>query len=124
MTTNRARPVRFAVVGLASTALYFALLVLLRPHIASTMLLAGLCYALCMAFNYVAQGLWTFRAGRISTRSLMRYGALQGGALVVNATAMGALVDMAGLPLLPAQIAVTALVTLGIYALSVRWVYR
>jgi putative flippase GtrA len=124
MRQSRSRPLRFVLIGGASTALYFALLLLLRSHIPSTTLLAGLCYAISMGFNFVGQGLWTFQSGRLSSRSLARYSCMQGAALVVNAAAMGSLVDGFDLPLLPSQIAVTGAVTLCVYFLSANWVYR
>ena len=124
MRQSRTRPLRFVLIGGASTALYFALLLLLRPSIPSTTLLAALCYAISMGFNFVAQGLWTFQSGRLSSRNLMRYGCMQGAGLVVNAAVMGVLVDGLDLPLLPAQIAVTGLLTLCVYFLSANWVYR
>jgi putative flippase GtrA len=124
MTTIRSQPLRFIVIGLASTALYFALLLLLQPYIASTALLAALCYAVSMAFNFIAQGLWTFARQRLSSSNVLRYVCVQGSALLANAWAMGALVDGIGLPLIPSQIAVTAVVTVFVYLLSVAWVYR
>lgn len=124
MSGRNGRPVRFVVIGLASTGLYFAFLLGLRPLIASTAALAALCYALSMAFNYAAQGLWTFGIARLSKRSLGRYTVVQGGALTTNAVVMGGLVDWFGLPLLPSQIMVTGLVAIGVYCLSALWVYR
>ncbi|MGY6633024.1 MAG: GtrA family protein [Alkalilacustris sp.] len=124
MTPAQSRLLRFILVGGLSTALYFLLLVGLRPHVASTALLAGLCYGLSMSFNFLAQGLWTFRSQRLTSRNLLRYGCVQGAALGVNAGAMGGLVDLAGASLIPAQIAVTTVVTGLVYILSARWVYR
>ena len=124
MNGTRARPARFILIGLASTAVYFALLLALRSVIASTTILAALCYALSMCFNYVAQGLWTFQTQRLSTRSLGRYAIVQGMALAINALAMGILVDGLGWALLLSQVLVTGFVAVCVYVLSAIWVYQ
>lgn len=114
---------RFALVGGLSTGIYFGLLLLLRDVIASTLVLAGVCYALSMALNYVAQSTFTFRAGRPSRRAARRFVVMHAGALAFNAGAMGALVDLAGAMLLPSQVLVTGVLAVSTYLASKHWVY-
>lgn len=118
------RLLRFATVGLLSTAFYFLLLLALRPFFQSTALLAATCYGTAMLFNYTVQSLWTFKVRQLSGQSAFRYICMQGCAMIVNSAAMALLVDVLGLMLVPSQLLVTACVTVGIYALSANWVYR
>ena len=73
---------------------------------------------------FLAQGFLTFGANRLSKRHALRYLILQGSAMGANSTAMAALVDRVGLPLLVAQVFVTATITGFVYILSKTWVYR
>jgi putative flippase GtrA len=115
---------RFGLIGVASTGIYFVLLILLRPVIGSTILLTSLCYGTAMFFNFFAQGLFTFRAKKLTGIHLVRYIMMQGAALVVNSGAMYMAVDQWGLGLISAQLIVTACVTIGSYLASQNWVYR
>ncbi|MEM1065283.1 MAG: GtrA family protein, partial [Pseudomonadota bacterium] len=103
--------------------LYFGLLVGLRGVIGGTFVLTAVCYALSMVFNFAAQGLFTFRAVRLTGRSALRYTVVQVGALLTNSLAMFGLVDGLNLPLLGAQVCVTAAVALAVYFVSKHWVY-
>lgn len=117
------QPLRFVLIGLASTALYFGLLIALRGAIPGTFALTAVCYALSMVFNFAAQGLFTFRAARLTGQSARRYAVMQIGALLANSLAMVALVDGLGAPLLVAQLGVTGAVAAAVYVISKRWVY-
>ena len=113
---------RFVAVGLASTALYFALLALLGGAGLPVWLLTTACYAASMVFNYLAQARYTFRARAGSASGVARYAAMHAVAMAFNAAAMTALARE-GLPLLAAQIPVTAVVTLGTFLASRHWVF-
>lgn len=123
MTEARRQMIRFAIIGVASTALYFGLLVSLRPVVPSTFLLAALCYALAMGFNFLAQGMFTFQQQRLTGRQMSRYVVMHGGALTVNSLAMALLVDGLGLHLVVAQLFVTGAITVATFVLSRAWVY-
>ncbi len=123
MNEELKRTLRFGLIGVASTGIYFALLVLLRPAITSTILLTALCYGMAMIFNFLAQGLFTFRAKKLTGTQLVRYVIMQGTALIINSGAMFVGVDKWGLALIPTQLLVTACVTTGTYLASKNWVY-
>lgn len=124
MTSGSGAAFRFIIIGIASTGLYFGLLVALRPMIASTALLAAVCYGLSMIFNFLAQGLWTFRSSRLGGPQIRRYAIMQGGAMGINSLGMQTLVERFEVPLLTSQLMITSLVTACVYVLSKRWVYR
>lgn len=124
MSDARRQVVRFAIMGLASTGLYFALLLALQPAIASVTLLTAVCYALSMAANFVAQGMFTFQVKRLSGRQLRRYLMMHGAALLMNSAAMGFLVNSLNLPLILSQIFVTGCITVFTFTVSKTWVYR
>ncbi len=115
--------IRFGIVGVASTAFYFGLLVTLKPLIGSVIVLTALCYVLAMGFNFLAQALFTFQTEKLTRRQLKRYTIMQGAALVANSLMMAVLVDGLSLSLVPSQLGVTAVVTIFTYMTSKNWVY-
>ncbi len=123
MNAELARTLRFGLIGIASTGFYFLLLILLRPVIPSTILLTALCYGIAMGFNFLAQGLFTFQAKKLSGTQLGRYIVVQGSALVANSFAMAWAVDKMGFTLIPSQLVITAIVTVAVYVVSKRWVF-
>lgn len=124
MNEETRRAIRFILVGASSTTLYFLLLWGLRGAIPSTAILTAVCYGASMVYNFLAQGLWTFRTNGLSHRHLGRYSVMQGCALIANSAAMTGLVDLAGMPLFASQIVVTISITAVVYVLSKVWVYR
>lgn len=116
------RLVRFAVVGLASTALYFAMLLALAGTGLPVWLLTTACYAASMVFNYLAQARYTFRARAGSWSGVIRYAVMHAAAMVFNAAAMTGLTGQ-GWPLLAAQVPVTGILTLSTFLLSRYWVF-
>lgn len=114
---------RFAMIGVASTALYFGLLIVLRPIIGSIIVLTAVCYAVAMGLNFLAQGFFTFEVQRPSSRQMSRYVVMHGSALVANSLAMAGLVDALGVNLLVAQICVTGCITCATFLVSKLWVY-
>lgn len=115
------RLARFVVVGLASTALYFALLLLLADTGLPVWLLTTACYAASMVFNYIAQARYTFRA-RAGWSGVIRYMVMHAAAMTFNATAMTILTGR-GWHLFAAQVLVTGIVTAGTFLLSRHWVF-
>lgn len=124
MTETRMQMLRFVLIGLSSTGLYFTLLILLEPLIPSVMLLAAVCYLISMAFNFLAQALFTFQVQRLSSQQLVRYSIMLGTALLLNSAMMGALVNVLDLRLVVAQLIVTSIITVMTFALSKTWVYK
>lgn len=115
---------RFVLIGLFSTGLYFTLLIIFEPFIHSIMLLAAACYVISMAFNFLAQALFTFQVQRLSHQQLARYLIMHGIALLVNSILMSALVDALNFQLVVAQVIVTGITTIITFALSKAWVYK
>lgn len=124
MTETRMQVLRFILIGLLSTGLYFTLLIILDPLIPSIMLLAAVCYTISMAFNFLAQALFTFQVQRLSRQKLTRYSIMHGAALLLNSIMMSALVDVFELKLIIAQLFVTGIITVMTFALSKAWVYN
>lgn len=115
---------RFVLIGLFSTGLYFALLILFEPLIVSIMLLAAFCYVISMAFNFVAQAVFTFQVQRLSPGQLVRYIMMHGLALVLNSISLSLLVQTFQLQLLVAQLFVTIFITVITFTVSKSWVFR
>ena len=123
MRDEHRRIARFIFTGVASTGVYFALLILLQPVIPATLWLTALCYSIAMCLNFLAQGLFTFRTQRLSRKHLGRYIVMQGSALAMNSLTMALLVDVLNVPLLLAQVFVTGIITIAVYLLSRTWVF-
>jgi len=116
--------IRFILVGLASTGLYFLLLQVLRDRVANILLLTGLCYLTSMVFNFLLQSRITFAAGPPTRRNVSRFIVMQLTALCANSLLMALLVERLGLPLVYSQIAVTACISVLVFVTSKLWVYR
>lgn len=123
MTETRRQMMRFALIGGVSTALYFGLLMALRPMIPSTLILTAICYGASMGFNFLTQAMFTFRQRNLTRRQIGRYVVMHGAALVVNSLSMKVLVDGLNVHILIAQIFVTSGVTVATFLLSRAWVY-
>lgn len=124
MTSPQPQVIWFAVIGLASTALYFVLLIGLKPLLPSVILLTAVCYVIAMGFNFLGQGMLTFQVKRLSGGQIGRYLSMHSGALLVNSLAMAALVERLNIHILASQAFVTGCITLATYGLSKTWVYR
>ncbi len=118
-----AQSLKFIVIGVLSTALYFFLLILLEKHIGSTIILTFICYLISMFFNFIAQGLFTFQVQKFTKQQVRRYLILQGSNLVFNSAAMAVLLDGLTINILVAQVGVTACLTIYTYLVSRAWVY-
>jgi putative flippase GtrA len=123
MLAELGRIFRFALVGLSSTAIYFALLWCLRDFIASVIALTALCYLISMVYNFVLQSAFTFRAGAPTRHSLLRFALMHFAAMGINSALMAGLVTGLRVPMFAAQILVTALISVTVFVLSKHWVY-
>lgn len=124
MSILRSQLIRFVIIGLASTGLYFGLLFVSLKFVSSIVLVTAFCYALSMVFNFLAQGLFTFQMWRVTLSHLRRYIVLHLCALSINSLAMAALVNGLGIKVFIAQVFVTGAITLGTFSVSKLWVYR
>lgn len=115
--------VKFAMVGLASTMIYFLLLAIMSGFIANIVILTAACYALSMLLNYLMQSLYTFRAGRPSRQAVSRYVTMHAGALIFNSAAMKTLVDILSAPLIPSQVLVMGVLAVSTFFISKLWVF-
>jgi putative flippase GtrA len=107
---TRGELVRFAVVGLASTALYFAAL-LIGVRAGAPASVAGLiAYIVIMGLNYLAQRWWTFRSKRAHRSSLVRFAGTHVVGVGLNTLTLGVLVDALGIALVVGQGVALALV--------------
>jgi putative flippase GtrA len=118
------RIIRFAVVGLSSTGVYFGLLWALRGLVPSVLLLTALCYLASMVYNYVLQSFFTFKAGRPTRRTLVRFVLMHMLAMALNSGLMEGLVNGLRIPMFVAQIAVTGLISVMVFLISKHWVYH
>lgn len=117
------KAVKFGAVGLSSVAVYFVILALLRPVIASVALLAAVAYVGSAVFNYIAQSRFTFDADTRDTGAMLRYGLMHGLCIVINSAGMHLSVVVWGLNFWLSQLAVTVLVAGTSFLLSYLWVY-
>lgn len=124
MPSEFGKILRFAAVGLSSTGFYMAALWALSGWIGSVIALTAFCYLLSMAYNFVLQGTFTFRAGRPTKQALLRFCTMHLAAMTFNSGLMYLLVSGLRVPLFGAQIVVTALISVFVFLLSKAWVYR
>lgn len=124
MTDTHRQALRFIVIGVFSTALYFGLLMALQSVVPSIMILTAICYILSMIFNFFAQGLFTFQVQRLTSPQMRRFVVMHLSALLVNSTAMEIMVNSVDLHIIAAQILVSGCITVATFLLSRRWVYN
>lgn len=120
------RPVLFALVGVANTAIDFGAYLLLTRLFSVTPVLAHVFgYSLGMLHGYLANGLLTFRASNVRLRAVgpqLRFALASIISLSASAGAMALLVQI--LPDIGAKVACTFFTTILNYTLSSRFVYR
>lgn len=124
MTKTRKQMIRFLFIGVTSTSLYFFLLLIFQPFVSSIIFLTAICYTISMAFNFMAQALFTFQVQNLSPGKFLRYIIMHGCALLLNSIAMTILVNNLGLQILVSQVFVTGFITIMTFALSKSWVYN
>ena len=114
---------KFGVVGVASIAVYFLVLFLLRPVIGNIVVLTGTSYVASAFFNFALQSTFTFRTKATDAASAGRYILAHGVCMAANSLLMLLAVDVLGVALFPAQLATTAVVATISFLLSYSWVY-
>lgn len=124
MTEAQHQIIRFLATGLASTGLYFALLVILIPFVPSVIFLTAICYIISMGANFMAQAFFTFEVKRLSAKQLRRYVTMHGSAMLINSAAMSILVNNFHIQFFASQVLVTGFITILTFTVSKSWVYR
>jgi putative flippase GtrA len=122
MKSAHARLARYAVVGIATFAIYLGAGQLLDGRGLTPAGLASIAFTAAVTVNYLLQRAWVFEDSRPVSMSLPRYVAMVGMGYAVNAAAFAMLASV--LPLIWAQTASASLVVLSNAALSFAWVFR
>lgn len=124
MRLRLAELVRFGLVGLSSTLVYFVVYAALvwagTPYVLAS--IAG--FGLSAGWGYVLHHRYTFRTQGGSVQSLAGWLALQGTLLGVNVAALSVLVHGAGLDRIVAQLIVLPFIPLLSYAVGRRLVFH
>ncbi len=115
---------RFALVGLATVGVYFAVLALLQPVIPQIVILSATAYIVSALFNYILQARVTFGAHFSDTGTVARYITLHMICLTVNSSFMFLFVAVFGINIFLAQCFVTGIVACTSFTLSYLWVYK
>ena len=116
---------RFAIVGLATSALYYCLLMLIVELLALDPTLASsACYIILVAFNYLMHHQWTYSVeGRHATR-LGRYFCMITGGFLNNGAIMYLGVSWLDVNYLLVQAAAIAVIAAWNFALCTLWVFE
>ncbi len=116
-------PVRFALVGLAGAAMYYALLWSMVELAGMPPLGASsLAFALVVAENYVLHRYWTFSSSAPHRRALPRFALLAGCGAAVNAAIMRACLGLGWHYLLAQALALAAVVACNV--LGTRMIFK
>jgi putative flippase GtrA len=116
---------RFAVVGIVTAILYYALLLIsvewlgLHPTLASS-----LCYVIVVVFNYLMHYSWTYNLSADHTTAGVRYLLMIGTGFLVNAMVMHVGVTWMGWNYLLVQTGSVAVIAAWNFVLSTLWVFR
>jgi putative flippase GtrA len=116
--------VRFILVGGATTSCQYVVLTLLVEllHIKAD-LASSIGYGVGAAVSYVMNRFWTFKSDLSHAQSLPRFIVMIGIGLLLSFVVMHALVDIAGIHYLLAQVLTTGIVMLSNYLLASSWVF-
>lgn len=112
---------RYAVVGVATLALYLALGEALRRLRWPMSALASVPFALAVLFNYLLQRGWVFKDHGPSRSSAPRFAAMIALGYTINYLALATLSSW--IPLVFAQVVAACLVVVSNAALSFTWVF-
>lgn len=115
------RVLRYALVGLATFAVYVAVGALLKGQGMGRAAQASLAFIAAVTLNYLLQRAWVFEDRRPVSMSLPQYAVMIGLGYAINVLAFVILSPR--LPLLAAQFAAASLVVLSNAALSFHWVF-
>ncbi|UGB37561.1 GtrA family protein [Frateuria soli] len=97
-----------------STVLFAALVILLGPRVPSTVSLC-ISWLVSLLLVFSAYRRWVFKVKGRWLKDLMRFAGVNLVALLANAFALTALVELAGLPPIPVQVAITVLIVVFNY---------
>lgn len=125
IASNLRQLASFVVIGLAATAVHYAVLLLLvqgahKPPIPSTLI--GYCCGGLVSYSLNRRH--TFKSRKRHREAMLRFAAVAGIGFLATALLMTAAVDGAHLDYRIAQVAVTGLVTVWSYAASRWWTFR
>lgn len=119
------RSLRFALVGIATAALYYGLLYagveLLNLNV---VVCSSAAYVVVIVANYLMHYSWTFAAASPHTTALKRYLVMTGCGLLINGLIMYVGVSMLQLNYLLIQTVAMAVIIVWNYSLSSLWVFR
>jgi putative flippase GtrA len=116
---------RFAVVGVSTAALYYALLYgSVEALGVNATLASSLVYVLVLGFNYLMHHSWTFSQSTAHTHTLSRYLVMVFCGFLLNAVIMYGGVSLAGLNYLLVQGAAMFSVIVWNFSVSLLWVFR
>jgi putative flippase GtrA len=120
---ERARLVRFVLVGGSNTAISFGLYILLLEFGASYSSAASIGYAAGILNGYTWNRIWTFRAGDFHLPEFFRYLIVQGAGLVANVLGLVVAVEGIGMGEVVAELAVLTPIVLVTYSLNRWWTF-
>ncbi len=116
---------RFAVVGLATAALYYSLLMLTVEWLSfSPMLASSICYVIVVIFNYLLHYRWTYSVDSQHAATLGRYFCMITGGFLINGLIMYLGASRADINYLLIQTGALAVVVAWNFLLSTLWVFR
>jgi putative flippase GtrA len=116
---------RFGSVGLASSAVYFALLWLVTRLTSWPAGISGtIAYALSIVVNYVLQKSFTFKSDRRHQQAGPRYLLIHLGGMLLNGGFLWLGVDLAGWSYIPVQLAAMVVVTIWSYLGQRFWAFQ
>lgn len=119
-----ARVLRFLVVGLANTAIYTVIYLLLvaigTPYLAASVV----AFAIAIAIAYFLNHRFTFRAGEHSARLVTQFFLVQGLGALVNLTALAAAVEWLGWTPVGAQLVIIPPVVATTFVVNRLVVFR
>jgi putative flippase GtrA len=116
---------RFAVVGVGTAALYYALLYASVEYLAMNATVASsLVYLLVLGFNYLMHRSWTFSQSSTHTHTLWRYLVMVFCGFCINAAIMYTGVSLTAMNYLLVQGVAMLTVIVWNFTLSTLWVFR
>ncbi|MDP9212278.1 MAG: GtrA family protein [bacterium] len=116
--------VKFALVGLMTTAINFAVYGALLWFGVFYIVAAVIAFVVATLNSYTLNRIWTFRAGVHRIRKLAKFTAVQTVGLSLNLAGLVLLVEVAGLHAFPAQVIANGLVVLSNFAGNKFWTFR
>jgi putative flippase GtrA len=120
---ERARLLRFCVVGVANSAVTLAAFTILSALGCPVAVASALAFGAGAVNSFVANRRWTFGDLPAADRAWLRFSLMQGMGALASAAGAGALVA-AGCPHLAAECATLPCVTVSLYCLSRLFVFR